>query len=80
MNTQDKQQRLQELLLELARPETKITSQNLEKYILRGGLFCCQRRGSGRIRLAYFPVAESGKYDMIEKAITVARERRCAVI
>ena len=35
MNTQDKQQRLQELLLELARPETKITSQNLEKYIFR---------------------------------------------
>lgn len=35
MNTLDKQQRLQELLLELARPETKITGQNLEQYIFR---------------------------------------------
>lgn len=35
MNTPDKQQRLQELLLELALPETKITDSNLEQYIFR---------------------------------------------
>lgn len=35
MNTPDKQQRLQELLLELAHPETKITDRNLEQFIFR---------------------------------------------